>query len=71
MLPNLKQELLRGTYISAAYALRIGSSGSTFFDDAVTEFFSPHASNKSTMIAIGVGVPAYKALLQARYYHLG
>jgi hypothetical protein len=40
---------------------RDGSSGSTFFDDAVTEFFSPHARNKSTMIAVGLGVPAYKA----------
>jgi hypothetical protein len=28
----------------------------------VTEFFSPHAKCKSTMIAIGVGVPAYKAI---------
>jgi SagB-type dehydrogenase family enzyme len=53
--------IIAGSIYLAAYALRIGASGSTFFDDAVTEFFSPHASNKSTMIAIGVGVPAYKA----------
>ena len=53
--------IIAGNIYLAAYAQRIGSSGSTFFDDAVTEFFSPHASNKSTMIAIGVGVPAYKA----------
>jgi SagB-type dehydrogenase family enzyme len=53
--------IIAGSIYLAAYALRIGASGSTFFDDAVSEFFSPHASNKSTMIAIGVGVPAYKA----------
>jgi SagB-type dehydrogenase family enzyme len=50
-----------GKIYLAAYALGIGASGSTFFDDAVTEFFSPHASNKNTMIVVGVGVPAYKA----------
>jgi SagB-type dehydrogenase family enzyme len=51
-----------GKIYLAAYAHGIGASGSTFFDDAVTEFFSPHAKCKSTMIAIGVGVPAYKAI---------
>ena len=53
--------IIAGKIYLAAYALGIGASGSTFFDDAVTEAFSPHASNKSTMIAVGVGVPAYKA----------
>jgi SagB-type dehydrogenase family enzyme len=53
--------IIAGKIYLAAYALGIGASGSTFFDDAVTELFSPHASNKSTMIAVGVGVPAYKA----------
>ncbi|MGI0014152.1 MAG: SagB family peptide dehydrogenase, partial [Nitrososphaera sp.] len=50
-----------GKIYLAAYAQGIGASGSTFYDDAVTEFFSPHASGKSTMIAVGVGTPAYKA----------
>jgi SagB-type dehydrogenase family enzyme len=53
--------IIAGKIYLAAYALGIGASGSTFFDDAVTESFSPHASKKSTMIAVGVGVPAYKA----------
>ena len=53
--------IIAGKIYLAAYALGIGASGSTFFDDAVTEVFFPHASNKSTMIAVGVGVPAYKA----------
>ena len=53
--------VIAGKIYLAAYAQGIGASGSTFFDDAVTEFFSPHAKCKSTMIAIGIGVPAYKA----------
>lgn len=53
--------IIAGKLYLAAYALGIGASGSTFFDDAVTEVFSPHARKKSTMIAIGIGVPAYKA----------
>src|ERR687898_305167 len=53
--------VIAGKIYLAAYALGIGASGSTFFDDAVTDFFSPYASNKSTMIVVGVGVPAYKA----------
>jgi SagB-type dehydrogenase family enzyme len=50
-----------GKIYLSSYAVGIGASGSTFFDDAVTEFFSPHANAKSPMIAVGVGVPAYKA----------
>jgi SagB-type dehydrogenase family enzyme len=50
-----------GKIYLSAYAQGIGASGSTFYDDAVTEFFSPHAKDKSTMIAVGVGVPAYRA----------
>jgi SagB-type dehydrogenase family enzyme len=53
--------VIAGKIYLASYAQKIGASGSTFFDDAVSEFFSPHAANKSAMIAIGVGVPDYKA----------
>lgn len=50
-----------GRIYLAAYSLGLGASGSTFYDDAVTEFFSPHSKGRSTMIAVGVGRPAYKA----------
>ena len=50
-----------GKIYLSAYSVGLGASGSTFYDDAVTEFFSPHAKEKSTMIAVGVGVPAYRA----------
>jgi SagB-type dehydrogenase family enzyme len=53
--------MIAGKIYLAAYAQGIGASGSTFFDDAVTEFFSPHATDKSSMIAMGVGVPGYKS----------
>ena len=58
---QLEAGIIAGKIYLAAYALGLGASGSTFFDDAVTEFFSPHASNKSCMITVGVGIPAYKA----------
>lgn len=54
--------VIAGKIYLSAYAHEIGASGSTFFDDAVTEFFSPHADKKSTMIVVGIGKPAYKAL---------
>ncbi|HEY7570080.1 MAG TPA: SagB/ThcOx family dehydrogenase [Nitrososphaeraceae archaeon] len=53
--------VIAGKIYLSAYAQGIGASGSTFFDEAVTEFFSPHAENKSPMIAIGIGKPDYKA----------
>jgi SagB-type dehydrogenase family enzyme len=50
-----------GKIYLSSYAVGLGASGSTFYDDAVTEFFSPHARDKSTMIAVGIGKPAYRA----------
>lgn len=53
--------VIAGKLYLAAYAQGIGASGSTFYDDAVTDAFSPHAENKSAMIAVGVGMAAYRA----------
>jgi SagB-type dehydrogenase family enzyme len=50
-----------GKLYLSSYSLGLGASGSTFYDDAVTEFFSPHGEHASPMIAVGVGVPGYKA----------
>jgi hypothetical protein len=58
---QLEAGVIAGKIYLSAYAQGIGASGSTFYDDAVTEFFSPHAKDKSTMIVIGVGIPSYKA----------
>jgi hypothetical protein len=53
--------VVAGKIYLSSYAQGLGASGSTFYDDAVTESFSPHAKNKAAMIAVGVGMPAYKA----------
>jgi SagB-type dehydrogenase family enzyme len=58
---QLEGGIVAGRIYLSAYSLGLGASGSTFYDDAVSEFFSPHAKEKSTMIAVGLGVPAYKA----------
>src|SRR2546428_862695 len=57
---QLEGGIVAGKVYLSAYALGLGASGSTFYDDAVTEFFSPHSRQKSTMIAVGLGIPAYK-----------
>ena len=44
-----------------SYASGLGASGSTFYDNEVIEFFSPHAKQKETLIAIGVGIPSYQS----------
>ena len=47
-----------GKIYLGAYAQRLGASGLTFFDDDVTEFFSPDAAGKSVMFLIAVGKSA-------------
>lgn len=42
------------TYL-AAYALGLGATGLTFFDDDVTAFFSPQAAGTSVMFLMAVG----------------
>ena len=55
---HLEAGIIGGRLYLAAYALRIGATGLTFFDDDVTDFFSPHAAGKSAifLVAIGKGV---------------
>jgi len=53
--------ILAGRIYLSAYNQNLGASGSTFYDDAVTEFFSPHAKDKDVMIAVGIGIPDYKS----------
>jgi SagB-type dehydrogenase family enzyme len=58
---NFEAGVVGGKMYIAAYGQGIGASGTTFYDDAVTEFFSPHASDMAPMMAVGIGVPDYKA----------
>lgn len=41
----------------ASFALGIGATGLTFFDDDVVDFFSPHAAGKSVMFLMAIGRP--------------
>ena len=52
---QLEGGITGGRMYLAAYAQRFGASGLTFFDDEVTEFFSPHAAGKSVMFLVALG----------------
>jgi SagB-type dehydrogenase family enzyme len=60
----LEAGILGGWLYLAAYRLKLGATGSTFYDDEVTEFFLPHARGKSPMLAIGIGKDARRFLPQ-------
>ena len=55
---QLEGGITGGKLYLAAYAERLGATGLTFYDDAVTDFFSPHAAGKSIMFLTAVGHPA-------------
>lgn len=44
-----------GRIYLASYAQHLGATGLTFYDDAVIDFFSPHAHNKDVMFMIALG----------------
>lgn len=50
--------LAGGRLYLAAYALGLGATGLTFFDDDVIEFFSPQAAHAAVMFLVAAGVPA-------------
>jgi SagB-type dehydrogenase family enzyme len=52
---ELEAAVTGGKLYLSAYAQRLGASGLTFFDDDVTEFFSPHAAGKSVMFLVALG----------------
>ena len=51
----LEAGLTGGRLYLAAYALGLGATGLTFFDDAVVDFFSPHAAGMSVMFLVAIG----------------
>ncbi len=58
---QLDASIMGGRMYLASYALHIGATGLTFYDDEVTEFFLPHASKKSTMFMIAMGKKVKKS----------
>ena len=55
---QLDASITAGKLYLAAYALRLGATGLTFFDNDVIKFFSPHAEGKSVMFLMALGVRA-------------
>jgi SagB-type dehydrogenase family enzyme len=62
---QLEAAIMGGKFYLAAYAQRLGASGLTFFDDEVTEFFSPDAAGKSVMFLIALGRSVKRADISA------
>ena len=59
---QLEGGIIAGRMYLSAYAQGFGASGLTFYDDEVTDFFSPHAAGKSVMFLIALGYPDRVAL---------
>ena len=49
--------IMGGRMYLGAYALKLGATGLTFFDDDVIDFFSPHAEGMSVMFLVAMGRP--------------
>jgi len=54
---HLDASIRAGRVYLAAYALGLGATGLTFYDNDATAFFSPHAQDKSVMFLIALGLP--------------
>jgi len=52
---QLEAGILGGKLYLASYASGWAPRALTFFDDAVTDFFSPHAEAKSVIFLVAVG----------------
>jgi SagB-type dehydrogenase family enzyme len=52
---QLEAGILSGKLYLAAYAQRLSATGLTFYDDDVTQFFSPHAQGKSAIMLVAAG----------------
>jgi len=54
---QLEAGAIGGRIYLAAYAQHLGTTGLTFFDDDVINFFSPHARDKSAIFLLAIGKP--------------
>ncbi len=55
---QLEAGVIGGKMYLCAYALGLGASGLTFFDDEVTAFFSPDAAGKRAIFVVALGKTA-------------
>lgn len=58
---QLEAAISAGRMYLAAYGQQFGATGLTFFDDAVTRFFFPHAMDKAVMFLLAVGHKARRS----------
>ena len=49
--------IIGGRIYLASHGAGLGATGLTFFDDAVAEFFSPHANGQEAVFVTPIGVP--------------
>jgi SagB-type dehydrogenase family enzyme len=54
---HLEAGLHGGRVYLAAYALGLGATGLTFYDDDAATFFAPHSAGKSPLLLVAIGVP--------------
>jgi len=52
---QLEAGIIGGKLYLAAYALKLGATGLTFYDDDVVNFFSPHARGRSAIFLVCCG----------------
>jgi SagB-type dehydrogenase family enzyme len=52
---QLEAGIVGGKTYLCAYALGLGATGTTFYDDDVTAFFSPHSQGKAALFAVALG----------------
>lgn len=60
---QMEAGIIGGKMYLGAYTLKLGATGLTFFDDDVTELFSPHAARKSCVLVVSVGIPGKRPLM--------
>ncbi|CAI8011066.1 Putative nitroreductase MJ1384 [Geodia barretti] len=53
---QLEAGIMGGRMYLATHSMGLGATGMTFYDEAVTAFFSPHAAGKSLMFLVGLGI---------------
>jgi SagB-type dehydrogenase family enzyme len=58
---QLEAAINGGRLYLGSYALGMGATGLTFYDDDVTDFFSPHAEGKSAMFLVALGHPVKRS----------
>ncbi len=59
---QMEAGIIGGKIYLAAYAMKRGATGLTFYDDDVTEFFSPHAAGKSCIFVTSIGAPGKRPI---------